>query len=141
MWALSTYTLPCEDGSEHFPYLAVDRNKYIQCKSYIFTTYILPMLTVQYMCLTSTPSLQSIVSHSDPLMEDHSLIVKTKELFLYGEREIHQQDFRRLRVNGLIVDGKEGELCVCVCVCVCACVCVCVCVCVFGECGGMWVGM
>ena len=70
------------------------------------------MHTVLYMCLTSTPSFQSIVSHSHPLVEDHSLIVKTKELgvplFLYGEHagvERHQQDFKRLGVNGLVVDG------------------------------------
>ncbi len=53
-----------------------------------------------------------MVSHSHPLVEDHSLIFKAKELgvplFLYGEHtgvERHQQDFRRLGVNGLVVDG------------------------------------
>jgi len=78
----------------------------------ILLIYYVPVHTVQYMCLTYSPSLQSMVSHSHPLVEDHSLIVKTKELgvplFLYGEHtgvERHQQDFRRLGVNGLVVDG------------------------------------
>ena len=99
----------CARGYIHTSHITYSSNVSVG----IYTSYTCPMcfLAVQTVHLTSV-FLQSIVTHSHPLVEDPSLIVKTKEygvpLFLYGEHagmKEHQKNFRRLGVNALVVDG------------------------------------